>query len=466
MVYKSIDDFLVSNRVIKNTKERERIKTDYNWWLGEDSTFHKITESDGEKCTTREKYKLRMGNTICNEWSSLLMNERTLITVDKDNTQHFLFGYEEENIKPQLGGKFFDDQNKLINRAFGTGTGACVIRLDNLKNIGGSLRTDSDTSVSFRYLDARNIYPIRVVDNVIKDVVFVTKTNTGYYCEKHEEFSMGYKVETFNLMLDKTGNLIDVQDEKVIKTFSCQHKLFHIVSPNLINNDSRSGLGISVLDNAIDALKGSDNAYDLQQGDIVKGKKMIFLDRKMCVTGSGDKILNPVDNGQTLFYIFKRDINSADSKNYIQEFNPELRIEDSNLAIKSNISLATMKAGLGYDYFSFDDGKVYKNQANYNGSKQVLVRNISKHNLSIVSYLEGLIKSVAGLYADMGKCEQIGNVQVKPDDSIIRDRGAEIDSLKGDVAMGALSKSYYLQQKYGWSEEEALARMPKNELDI
>ena len=79
-----------------------RISVWRNWWEGFYKPFHEYSEQCGDKLTPRKLYSLRMGKKVCEDWASLLMNDKTQISAADAKSAAYLQGKNES-------GGLFDD---------------------------------------------------------------------------------------------------------------------------------------------------------------------------------------------------------------------------------------------------------------------------------------------------------------------------------------------------------------------
>lgn len=109
------------------------------WWRGNYAPFHCIKESglDGN-IHTRDMYRLRMPKRACEDWASLLLNDKTTVTVDDKQSAEWLLGDNAQQTGGELGRlDFWHNANTLVELAFRSGTGAFVLGVENLAVIGG-----------------------------------------------------------------------------------------------------------------------------------------------------------------------------------------------------------------------------------------------------------------------------------------------------------------------------------------
>ena len=100
-----------------------RISQWRDWWQGYHLPFHQFKEqgSDGA-IRNRDMYTLKMAKKVCEDWASILLNEKTQIVIDDEASTEFVQGLDG------TGGVFAQNDfwvraNALIEKAFYSGTG-------------------------------------------------------------------------------------------------------------------------------------------------------------------------------------------------------------------------------------------------------------------------------------------------------------------------------------------------------
>lgn len=48
-----------------------------DWWRGFHEPFHKVKVFDGKKLRSRDMYTMKMAKKVCEDWASLLINDKT-----------------------------------------------------------------------------------------------------------------------------------------------------------------------------------------------------------------------------------------------------------------------------------------------------------------------------------------------------------------------------------------------------
>ena len=101
-----------------------------DWYKGYYKPFHHYTDFNGKETIGLERYSLKMAKKVCEDWASLLLNEKTSIVINNEAANRVIQGTN------MMGGVFGDNNfwyiaNELLEKSFGLGTGAFVLRLVN-----------------------------------------------------------------------------------------------------------------------------------------------------------------------------------------------------------------------------------------------------------------------------------------------------------------------------------------------
>ena len=63
-----------------------------NWWRGFHKPFHEYTEVNGKSRIKRKLFTLKMAKKVCEDWASILLNEKTQIVIDDKTSSEFVQG--------------------------------------------------------------------------------------------------------------------------------------------------------------------------------------------------------------------------------------------------------------------------------------------------------------------------------------------------------------------------------------
>lgn len=432
-----------------------------DWWRGFHKPFHEYLERAGERTITRKMYTLKLAKKVCEDWASILLNEKTEIVVDDKKSSLFLQG--EDGTGGVLGeNDFWHLGNALVEKAFYSGTGAFVIKLDSMKLQGETIMKSPDAKIRIEYLTAHSIIPLTVRQGKIIEVAFVSeiydKGKNYIYLETHELENNGYVIK--NRYFDITDGAM--REMKLpdgvlpIMNTGSDVPLFAIFSPNIVNTYSHSnGLGMSVFAHAIDALQGVDYAFNNFVKDFKLGAKKIFYNQKMIARDDEGRPITPDDTGQQLFMLIG-DAEFDDTKPLIQEYNPALRVQDNKDGVQTMLDYLSFKVGFGTKHYQFN-GSTIVTATQYSGDKQELIQNASKHYITIEQALKQLVKAI--LWAGKEILGQPVNpdaaVTVNFEDGFIIDKEAERQRDLQEMRDGILQKYEYRMKWYGEDETTA-----------
>jgi len=369
------------------------------WWMGYVKSFHTFKEStDVGKKKERKLYSMRMAKKICEDWASILLNEKTKIEVNDKNSQNFLIG--DNGVLEKIS--FRSEANKLVEKAFYSGTGAFLMKLDNLSISGAS----PDATIRMEYLPAMCIVPLTVEYSEITEAAFVSEKmvqgNEYIYIEIHTKEKGKYVIK--NRYYKKSEGVLTpvplpdgIAEE--VETGS-PYPFFSVIKPNLVNPiPDNLGLGCAIYAQAIDNLKGVDIAYNNFNRDLWLGGKKVFYNRELTKTiGTDDKgspiYITPDDMLQQLFVSVGDEF--LDDKKLVQEFNPSLRVQDNKDAVQAQLDYLSFKCGMGTKQYQFSDTmrSAQITATQYAGEKQELKINAAKHGIVIEEALKKIIRAI------------------------------------------------------------------------
>ena len=171
------------------------------WYENYVPKFHEYHDQNGDK---RELYKLGMAKRLCEDWSSILYTERDSIVCKNKQNQAFINKWLS---KLEFNDKIPDN----IETAFWSGTCGTIIRIKNAKIVNKKIVADENTTLNLVSVNASQIIPLKIIDGVITDVAFVSKSvinnKNAFYIEIHELKKDGYHIQ--NKYIDEQGNEIE-----------------------------------------------------------------------------------------------------------------------------------------------------------------------------------------------------------------------------------------------------------------
>ncbi len=445
-----------------NSAYYEKIGIWQNWWEGYYKPFHQFIEKNGSKPIERELYSLKMGKKVCEDWASLLLNERTRLDAGGTN-EAFLFG-------DAATGGILDDlafwlrENALIERAWATGTGAAVLRFENMLEINGTVQPDPDSRICIDYLTAGGIVPLSVTSRGVQDIAFASDVvylgKTYTYITTHI-LQNGEYVITNAYFAEDNGSLkqIDLPNGVVseYRTGSAT-PLFSLVSPNMVKNISGGdGLGMAIFADALDQLKGVDLAYNNFCRDFKLGGKKVFYDQSLTKTDSQGHVIAPDDIAQSLFFQVGDGDSLNDNHKPITEYNPTLRVEENRTGIQAALDYLSLRVGFGTKHYQFNASSSIVTATQYTGDKQDLIQSATKHYIAVENHLRTLIRAIlwAGKNVLGTKIDPDAPIAIEFDDSYIVDKESQKQQFWQYVVSGKFPFWRYLVKFEGYDETEA-----------
>lgn len=439
-----------------------------NWWRGYYKPFHRFSFSNGKKKIERDLYTLKMGKKVCEDWASILLNSKTHIKISDEKTNFFVQGKREtEGI---LGSNsFWTKGNRLIERAFATGTGAVTIHASGIKLTGSGDDLTADISpgaaLNFNYLSAEYIIPLTVDNDRITEAAFASETTEKgkkyLLLEIHTlDANKNYVIEIHRFLAENEQlSECDLPDN-MIRKFSTGSPVpwFAVFMPNIENNvEDNNGLGVSIIHNAIDALKAVDLCFNNFCSDFYLGQKKIFMEKSLVDIDEDGTEIAPDDVHQQLFTFIRFPAEGTpDGKKFIQEFNPALRVDDNTKGVQSALDYLSFKCGLGNKHYQFNGGTVVT-ATQYTGDKQDLIQNADKHYAAVEQFLISLVRSVIHIGKNLMGADIAENseIEIDFDRSIIIDDTAERLQDLQEVRDGVKAPWEFRVKYYGETEEEA-----------
>lgn len=461
-------------------KERDvKIPNDYyatigvwrDWWKGHYAPFHEFRDLNAKDRTIkRELYSLKMAKRVCEDWASILLNEKTMILIDDEQSQRFVTGDVDGETSGVLAdNEFWVGGNRLIEKAFSIGTGAFVLRVEDMVQVGETVSRSPGAKIHIDYLPANQIIPLSTKGRKITEVAFasqeIVQGKPYVYLETHEIENGEYVVRNRyfsyeNKTLKKVKLPAGLAEEWRPGT---NLPMFAIISPNIENTyDSANGLGMSIYAEAIDCLKGVDLAFNNFLRDFKLGGKKVFYDQELIKTDVDGNKITPDDVMQQLFYQLGDGGISEDGKrNPVHEFNPSLRVEENRTGIQAQLDYLSFKCGLGTKHYQFNGttGREAVTATQYVGDRQDLVQNASKHYIVITAALTSLVKSILWLGKEIigAPVNPDAKISISFDDSYVIDKESERERDRADVRDGFMQKWEYRMKWYGEDEETAKA---------
>lgn len=366
-------------------------------------------------------------------------------------------GEQAEAVNSLLSDSQFNTQyRKQLEKTSADGTVACYVRLDRAafyddnKVRGGRIRLN--------YIEADCFTPLTVENDIVTEaafsgsslkrgkkqttlVMFTLDERGMYTAETHVFDDMGHELNE----LETTLLLGDV-------------KPFAVMRNAEVNNlDDMEGFGLPKLWNAIPMLKAVDLCYNVLYSDLDKAEKILLINEMLCEFGrDGKPALTPE---QKKLFVFLGE-KLPREKELIQEYNPEIRIDQITKAFELALSILSMSFGYGTKKYSFENGQI-TTATEYIGERQDQMQELNRQRQEAIRYIQDICRAVMWFSNTFNgtSYDLETEVLVDFDDSYITDKETELERKRNDALSFDIPKLtvWYLMDAYSLTEDEAAA---------
>ena len=406
---------------------RTWIETFRAWFVGYCKEFHdyKVTVAKVQK--TLKRYGLGMAKTVCEDYATLLLNERVQINAEG-------FAALPDILKDN---RFFERGNRLVEWTMGLGTGALVEFLD------------AEGKPTIDYIRGDLIYPLNWDGDNITECAFGSRRilgakkdkGEGYYLQVHEKRGAQYYIR--NIFLDDKGKELETPEGLKPESGPFPTPMFQIIRPNIVNSlDPESPMGMSVYGASIDQLKACDLIYDSYVNEFQLGKKrllvpMSFTQQQLQEDGTFIPVFDPND------LIYQQYSVGKDQKDQPQPIDMALRAEEHELGLQRMIDILSKRCGLGTGRYQFDStGVPTKTATEIISEDSDLYQSVKRNEKPLERAIIGMVKALSHLNGGSAEIK----VDVEFDDSIFEDTGTIIERNIKLVGAGLRSKVKAIQE--------------------
>lgn len=438
-----VKDYLQKKGYTINDNALAVIQTCDNWYSNriiED--FHKRKTVNG---ISYELNRLNFGKRCCSDDANLC----EILEINAGN------GEQAEFVKNVLSGSEFNTQyRKQLEKTSADGTAACYIRLDNATFMdNGSVQGGN---IRLNYVEADAFMPLTVENDIVKEAAFsgcslvkgkkqitlvlFTLDNNGMYVAETHVFD------------DKGTELPD--SERIVQLGDV--KPFAVMRNAEVNNlDDMEGYGLPKLWDAIPELKAVDLCYNVLFSDLDKAEKIILVNELLCeFDADGKPKLTPE---QKKLFVFTGE-KLPQEKSMIQEYNPEIRIEQVTKSFELALSLLSMSFGYGTKKYSFENGEI-TTATEYVGERQDQMQELNRQRQEAIRYIQDICRAVMWFANTFqGRSFNLNqDIIIDFDDSFITDKEAELERKRNDALSFDIPQLtvWYMMDAYNLTEEEA-----------
>ena len=262
-----------------------------------------------------------------------------------------------------------------------------------------------------------------------------------------------YKAET--VIFDEKGLKVDAESSEIqlgdVKPFSV------MTNAEVNNIDNMDGYGLPKIYNNIPFFKALDLCYNVLFSDLSKADKIVLINELLCEIRDKDGKPTLTPQQKEIFVMLGERL--PDEKSLVQEYNPEIRVEQITKTFELVLSLISMTFGYGSKKYTFENGQI-KTATEYIGTKQDSMQELNKQRKQASDYIEDII------HAAMWFSNQFSGtsynaaeaLSIEFDDSYVEDKQTKLESMRADAVTFQdipWLTFMYIKTKYNLSDEEA-----------
>ena len=366
----------------------------------------------------------------------------------------------QEFIDKLLSENRFDVRyREQLERTSATGTVGAYIYLKNAEYLKSSDETVSvrGGEIKINYVDADCIIPLTVDNKLVTECAFsATNTVKGKKKTTLVIFTLEngrYKAET--VIFDEKGLKVDAESSEIqlgdVKPFSV------MMNAEVNNIDNMDGYGLPKIYNNIPFFKALDLCYNVLFSDLSKADKIVLINELLCEIRDkeGKPTLTPQQ--KEIFVMLGEKL--PDEKSLVQEYNPEIRVDQITKAFELVLSLISMTFGYGSKKYTFENGQI-KTATEYIGTKQDSMQELNKQRKQASDYIEDIIHAAMWFSNQFsGTSYNVDeDLSIEFDDSYVEDKQTKLEAMRADAVTFQdipWLTFMYIKTKYNLSDEEA-----------
>ena len=353
--------------------------------------------------------------------------------------------------------EFNTQYRKQLEKTSADGTTACYVRLDQATFYDNN--TVRNGEIKLNYVEAGSFIPLTVENNIVMEAAFSGSTlKKG----KKQTTLVIFSLNENNLYIAETHVFDDRGNELKELETALQLgdvKPFAVMRNAEVNNlDDMEGYGLPKLWNAIPMLKVTDLCYNVLFSDLDKAEKIILINELLCEFDekTGKPKLTPE---QKKLFVFMGE-KLPEEKGLIQEYNPEIRIDQITKAFELALSILSMSFGYGTKKYSFENGQI-TTATEYIGERQDQMQELNRQRQEAIRYIQDICRAVMWFSNTFNgtSYDLETEVLVDFDDSYITDKETELERKRNDALSFDIPKLtvWYLMDAYSLTEDEAAA---------
>lgn len=426
-----------------------------DWWSWYDCSSEFYAQVDDSLRPYCERHlTLRPARMVCEEFERLILDGETQV----GSPDAAMGAWLEERVPAVLA-----SLPGFVGRYMAQGTGALAVELSGVLD---GAAASPDARARLRSYDAFETVPLGAGGRECAACAFVAPASAGgrvydqVQVHEPDPASGEYTVRTWlfergrarePVMVD--GVAPEVRTGSALPTFA-------LAAPAIANTYERyTPLGVSVFDDALDAVRAVDEAFDQFYWAMRLCRVRVFVDEQ--------GVLRDKETDEPLFsdsvdaMMFTTLLGSVNDGVPLTVYNPDMRAEQLERVLNLSLSVLSAKCGFGRGYFSFDrasGGAAPKTATEVVADGSQLLRTVQKHEAVLGACLS---RALAGMWAaEAGSrsgslVSEAPEVAVEWDDSVVEDTASERAMVKDDIARGLCPPWLYPMRYYGMGEAEA-----------
>ena len=418
------------------------------WYTNEESEFHTRKNLNDQEVKLE---KLNFAKRCCADDANLC----EIVEINAGESENKFDGVQEILDENRFGVMY----RKQLERLAASGTVGAYIRLDNATLLDNGSVTGGDIRIN--YINAAGIAPLTVENDEIIECAFVGsdlvrgKNEQTLVVFQRDEKGL-YTAETF--VFDENNR--EIADRHVILQLG-DVKPFSIMRTAEVNNlDDMEGYGLPKLYNAIPALKIVDLCWNILNGDLSKGDKLLLINELLATIKKNDEGKPVMTAEQKKLFILLGE-KLPDQKSLIQEYNPEIRTGQIKEAMELALSLLSMMFGYGTKKYTFENAQI-QTATQYIGERQDEMQELNKQRQEAIDYIEGLVEAIIWFSNTFqGTAWELDEeICVEFDDSYIEDKNSKLERMRADALSFPEVKEFtiqYVMEVLNCEREEAIS---------
>jgi A118 family predicted phage portal protein len=431
-----------------NQKAQNIIEECDQWYTNEESEFHTRKNLNDQEVKLE---KLNFAKRCCADDANLC----EIVEINAGESENKFDGVQEILDENRFGVMY----RKQLERLAASGTVGAYIRLDNATLLDNGSVTGGDIRIN--YINAAGIAPLTVENDEIIECAFVGsdlvrgKNEQTLVVFQRDEKGL-YTAETF--VFDENNR--EIADRHVILQLG-DVKPFSIMRTAEVNNlDDMEGYGLPKLYNAIPALKIVDLCWNILNGDLSKGDKLLLINELLATIKKNDEGKPVMTAEQKKLFILLGE-KLPDQKSLIQEYNPEIRTGQIKEAMELALSLLSMMFGYGTKKYTFENAQI-QTATQYIGERQDEMQELNKQRQEAIDYIEGLVEAIIWFSNTFqGTTWELDEeICVEFDDSYIEDKNSKLERMRADALSFPEVKEFtiqYVMEVLNCEREEAIS---------